>query len=345
MSDLNIIVKDLARGVGFDLVGIAKANSPSEAKFFQKWLDAGFAGSMNYLTNRLEERLNLDKVLSGVKSVIVCGLAYNTKEEKSIDNLDQSIAWISRYAWGVDYHIVLKKMLHEFNELLQQQIKKPFQFKIYVDTGPVLEKVYAYRAGLGWFGKNSCLLNKELGSYFFLGVMLTDLEIESDFPKTEHCGTCSKCIDACPTGAIVAPKVVDSRKCISFQTIENHQGIPNSVRNGSGNNLYGCDICQEVCPWNDKATKSKMEEFLPSEHLFQPKIAELVEMISEKYPQGFAKSPLKRPKQKGLLRNLINVIGNSREKKYISLLNSIDHKNDQILIDSIDWAVSKLNQT
>ena len=280
-----------------------------------EWLNSGFGASMDYLTQKIHERLNIEVLLPGLKSVIVLGLAYNTKSEKSIDLKDHSKGWISRYAWGMDYHFVMGKMMAGMVEKIQREISSPFRYKYYVDTGPVLEREYAYQGGLGWFGKNSCILNKHYGSYFFIGVILTDLKIAPDKPVTEFCGDCTFCMDACPTGAIIAPKIVDSRKCISYHTIENRGSIPEQIQKKIGRNIFGCDICQEVCPWNNKAQIWDKEEFKPKDSFFQPELTELFSLISENYPESVFKSPLKRSKQSEMLRNISLVIENNRPNK------------------------------
>ncbi len=315
MSNLTPLVKSLAYDAGFELAGIVSSQVHPETGYFVEWLNSGFGASMDYLTQKIHERLNIEVLLPGLKSVIVLGLAYNTKSEKSIDLKDHSKGWISRYAWGMDYHFVMGKMMAGMVEKIQREISSPFRYKYYVDTGPVLERVYAYRGGLGWFGKNSCILNKQYGSYFFIGVILTDLKIAPDQPVSEFCGDCTFCMDACPTGAIIAPKIVDSRKCISYHTIENRGSIPELIQKKIGRNIFGCDICQEVCPWNNKAQIWDKEEFKPKDHFFQPELTELFNLISENYPESVFRSPLKRSKQGGLLRNINIAMANAKSAK------------------------------
>ena len=344
MSELNLLVKSIAKNVGFELAGIASPEVPPETRYYTQWLNSGFGASMDYLKHRTFERLNPKELLPGLKSIIVCGLAYNTKSEKSIDMKDSTRGWISRYAWGTDYHFVVKKMLNRLIEQIQNEISQPLSYKCYVDTGPLLERVFAYRAGLGWFGKNSCLLNKKYGSYFFLGVILTDLEMAEDQTLPGFCGDCTFCIDACPTKAIVAPMLVDSRKCISYHTIENRDSIPDIIKDKIDRNIFGCDICQEVCPWNNKALLSEKDEFKPKEYFFQPELIELFRLIYEKYPESVRRSPLKRSKQRGLLRNLFITMGNSGSKKILSSINSAELRNIEDLREVNNWAISKLSQ-
>jgi len=308
---LEALIKQLAHGLGFDLVGITSSQVQPEVKYFESWINSGYHASMDYLSNRTYERLHPESIFENLKSIIVCGLNYNTRKEKSVDLNDQAKGWISRYAWGTDYHIIMENMLDQLIEQLQQEVVIPFQFKKHVDTGPILERVYAYHAGIGWFGKNSCILNKKFGSYFFIGVILTDLDLNPDQLVSEHCGDCNLCLEACPTQAIVSPKVIDSRKCISYLTIENRNEISNSLKQKIGNHIFGCDICQEVCPWNSKSTLSSVSYFKPRDQFFKPDLKTFYNLVNENYPNYFQKSPLKRAKQKGLLRNTRNAIENS----------------------------------
>lgn len=324
------------------MVGIAAAAPSPESSYFTDWVHSGYAASMKYLTRRMEERLEMRRLIPGVRSVIVCGLLYNTRGEKSIDRCNRLQAWVSRYAWGYDYHRVVAGMLAHLLERLRRTCGVSFQSRVYVDTGPVLEKVYAYRAGLGWFGKNSCILNKRFGSYFFLGVILTDLKIEPGQPERDHCGDCTLCVDACPTGAIVVPRVVDSRRCISYQTIENREEVPEFIRPQMGGNVFGCDICQEVCPWNRKAPRTSNPVFQPRSHLFQPEIAEMIPWIRDEYPSGLRASPLKRAKRAGLLRNLMIATANSGAPELLPLLYSLRSQEEIPFRSTLEWAIAKL---
>ena len=304
-------IKQIVREEGIPLVGIAGAGSYPEMSYFARWLRAGYAAGMHYMARRKSERLNISRLLPGVRSVIVCGWPYNTRRERSIDQADPRRGWISRYAWGEDYHSVFRKKLREVDSKLHQILHREFESRIFVDTGPVLERVFAYRAGLGWFGKNSCLLHPQWGSYFFLGVILTTLELRADRPLPDRCGTCRRCLEACPTGALVVPKLLDSRLCISYQTIENRGEIPQELVPRLGRNLFGCDICQEVCPWNQKAPLTEEPAFQPRNGFLAPRLDRFFLQVLQEYPAAFKNSPLKRAKQKGLLRNTVIAIGNS----------------------------------
>jgi epoxyqueuosine reductase len=242
-------IKNKAYDLGFDLVGIAPLGPFPESNFYPRWLENGYAGDMHYLDRQKHAKLQPDSVLPGAKSVIVCAINYNTR--KPYTQLDSLRAWISRYAWGVDYHDSVGRKLKAFAAWIEESA--PQRTRAYVDTGPLLERVYAKYAGIGWFGKNTCIINQRSGSWLFLGCILTDLEIQHDAPAPDRCGTCTRCLDACPTGALVAPYILDSRKCIAYSTIELRGEIPEAHRHEIGHHLFGCDICQDVCPWNRKA--------------------------------------------------------------------------------------------
>lgn len=337
-------IKELARNIGFDLVGIAGVKHYPEMNVFRTWLDAGYAGEMDYL-HKIEPRINPERLLPGAKSIISCGCLYDTDKRRSIEATDRQRAWISRYAWNVDYHFVLSKMLDRLVELIKTELGLSFAYRRYVDTGPLLERVLAHHAGLGWFGKNSCLIHPKLGSYFFIGEIITDLSLDPDNPVPDYCGSCTRCIDACPTGAIVEDGVIDSRKCISYQTIENKSTIPEDIREGIGHHFFGCDICQEVCPWNSKSPLSQHSEFRPKEQMFYPELEGLGSRIVDEYPEAFRKSPLKRPKQRGLLRNFLVVAGNSNDPEMIPILEEIEVERDEMLSELKAWAIKKLKSS
>src|SRR5437868_2013048 len=232
-------IKSAARSLGFDLVGVAPIGPFPETGFYSEWLDRGYAGEMKYLERQKAARLQPESILSAARSVIVCAMNYNTPQPYT--TLDRARAWISRYAWGLDYHDTLKKKLQELAAWIEEN--GPHHTRCYVDTGPLLERVYAKYAGIGWFGKNTCIINQGVGSWLFLGCIITDLELTYDAPPPDRCGTCTRCIDACPTHAILEPYVIDSRKCISYTTIELRGAIPEQNRAGIGHHLFGCDIC------------------------------------------------------------------------------------------------------
>ncbi|MFN3362169.1 MAG: tRNA epoxyqueuosine(34) reductase QueG [Pseudanabaenaceae cyanobacterium] len=289
-------VKDYALRLGFTKVGIAPALQGEEVARLQAWLDRGYHADMEWMRN--PKRQDIQQVLPGVKSVISVALNYYTPHKHS-----QEGAKISRYAWGKDYHKVLGKKLKQLATWLEQQA--PCQTRYYVDTGPLLEKAWAERAGIGWIGKHSNLITKDYGSWLFLGEVLTTLPLEPDRPHTEHCGTCIRCIVACPTQAIVAPFVVDARKCIAYHTIENRAPtLPPDIVANLQNWVAGCDICQDVCPWNRKfAQPTTVAEFQPYPHNLNPSAAELAAMTEAEWEKRFAGSALRRIKPAQWQRN------------------------------------------
>ncbi|MEE9169726.1 MAG: tRNA epoxyqueuosine(34) reductase QueG [bacterium] len=344
MRDLKEKIKNIAIEVGFDLVGVARVEEYPEMAAFLNWVESGYGADMSYLTDKTSPRINPDEVLPGAKSVISCGLLYNTNPDRSIDMNSTNHAWVSRYAWGKDYHYIVGEKLGDLVGRMSIELPQPFSHRCYVDTGPVLERTFAYHAGLGWFGKNSCLINPKHGSYFFIGEILTDLALEPDRETSDFCGSCTRCIDACPTNAIVADGVVDSRKCISYHTIENRGTIPESIRADMGHHIFGCDICQEVCPWNVKSPLSQESEFMPRAYMFHPTFGSLADRIMKHYPDAFPKSPLKRPKQAGLLRNLFIVIGNKGNSDFLPLLDEISVDGDEILRETREWAIKQIRE-
>src|SRR6266705_6519875 len=264
-------IVDQAKSLGFELCGVARAERVPELDQTSEWLARGYAGEMKYLAD--PRRSDPRSVLPGIQSVIVCLLNYNTAQPlstaPSVLGADgEPHGWISRYAWGDDYHEVLRDRLDGLVEYLRERFTEPFETRAYVDTGPIQERVLAKYAGLGWLGKNTLLLNQMLGSFFFLGVILTTLDLEptlgaNELPPPDLCGSCRRCLDACPTQAFVEPYVMDARKCISYLTIELGGSIHKEFRELMGNHVFGCDICQDICPWNRRAPVSTLAQFQP----------------------------------------------------------------------------------
>jgi epoxyqueuosine reductase len=331
-------VKEKARSLGFDLVGVAPLGSFPETAFYPKWLESGYAGEMQYLERQKTAKLKPESVFSGAKSVIVCAMNYNAARPGT--QFDRLHAWISRYAWGEDYHDTLKRKLEQLAEWIEH--KSPHRTRAYVDTGPLLERVHAKYAGIGWFGKNTCIINQQMGSWLFLGCILTDLEVESDSPVPDRCGSCTRCIDACPTKAIVDPYVLDSRKCIAYTTIELRGEISPADREGIGQHLFGCDICQDVCPWNRKAPHSENPVFAPKPGLFWPEIDQLLDLGEDDWRNLVRGTSMKRAKIKGLLRNLMVVVGNSGVRDFLPKLRKFLAHDDEHVRSHAQWAVKKL---
>jgi epoxyqueuosine reductase len=292
-------VKQQARALGFDKVGIASAANPPDWAGLRAWLAAGMAADMAWMAD--PRRQNLELVLPGVQSLICVALNYYTPTPHS---RDPAKGKISRYAWGRDYHRVLGRRLKQLHLWMQAQFPN-YQGRFYVDTGPVAEKPWAMQAGLGWIGKNSLLLTREYGSWVFLGVILTTLKLVPDRPHTAHCGTCTRCLEACPTQAIVSPGVVDSRRCIAYHTLESHaERIPAEIAQNLHNWVAGCDICQEVCPWNQRfARPSPLPDFQPYPWNVAPDLQELARIGDEEFDRRFPASALRRLKAHRLRRN------------------------------------------
>jgi epoxyqueuosine reductase len=301
-------IRAQAYGLGFDLVGMATLGSMETAHHFEQWLDRGYAGDMHYLPKWAHKRRDSRLPYEGVRSAIVVAMSYGGREPSGP---------VARYARGDDYHDVLDAKLRDLHAWISAELGREVRGRAYVDTGPLLERDLARRAGLGWFGKNTMLVSPKLGSFFFLGALLVDLELAPDEPfASDHCGTCTRCIDACPTQAIVEPRVLDATRCISYLTIEAKGDIPLVLREFVGELIYGCDICQDVCPWNEKFSRA-----LPEGSPFAAREAiagkdartlarELVAMTQEEFSEKFRRSPMKRAKLRGLQRNATVVLGN-----------------------------------
>ena len=251
-------------------------------------------------------------------------------------------AWISRYAWGEDYHEILKAKLERLARSIEEQ--SPTRTRTYVDTGPLLERVFAKYAGIGWFGKNTCIINEKTGSWLFLGCIITDVEFGYDAPVPDRCGTCTRCIDACPTGAILEPYVLDSRKCISYTTIELRGEIAEDSRKGIGHHLFGCDICQDVCPWNRRAPQSSDPAFQPKQDLFWPELERLLDLNDDEWHSLIRGTAMKRAKVKGLLRNLMIVSGNSGARQLLPKLRKYLAHADEYVRSHADWAIKSLSR-
>ncbi len=363
-------ISNRARELGFGLSGVVHAGNFPELARAGEWLERGYAGEMKYLSD--ERRGDLQRAMPGIQSVIVCGLTYNTAHPRTGQAADQihpgeagkevPRGWISRYAWGADYHEVLREKLELLLAGLRAQCPQQFEARVYADTGPVNERVLAKYAGLGWLGKNTLLLNQELGSFFFLGLILTTLDLHpsletADASPADRCGTCRKCIDACPTQALVEPYVMDARKCISYLTIELRGEIPGEFRTAIGHHVFGCDICQDVCPWNRHAPISPSAEFQPrrfgtEQSLFAPNLEWLASLDEQEFRNRFQGSPIKRTKWKGLVRNACIALGNTNyagktetRERVLTRLSELAASNDSVISESAQWAVSRIQET
>ncbi|HYX68009.1 MAG TPA: tRNA epoxyqueuosine(34) reductase QueG [Terriglobales bacterium] len=348
--DIVEALKHAARDAGFDLCGIAPVSPNRELDFFPGWIESGYAGEMRYLESRDDQgrlkRAALEHVAPWARSVIVCALNYNSAAPQSSDPAAPGRGWISRYAWGgADYHDVVMSRLRSVETLLATSLPGSLQTRCYVDTGPLVERVFAKYAGIGWIGKNTCILNQQLGSWLFLGVILTSLELQPDLPAPDRCGSCTRCLDACPTHAFLGAHQLDATKCISYLTIEKRGAIPEELREGMGRHVFGCDICQEVCPWNRKAPVTTLADFQPQPELVNPALEWLAQMSEEDFRSRFRGSPLKRAKRAGLRRNAIVALGNSGDRRFLPLLRDLAADPDPNLSSHAQWALRRLQET
>ncbi len=347
-------IKNAAKDVGFDASGIAPVRDFPELSHFPEWIAAGRAGEMKYMEARDEsgklKRASLKSAAPWARSVIVCALNYNTDYPYSTNFKNPESGWIARYAWGKeDYHDSVLGKLRKIETQLKESVPSEITTRCYVDTGPLVERVYAKYAGVGWIGKNTCIINQKLGSWLFLGVILTSLELESvaDIPAPDRCGSCTRCIDACPTDALLDPYQLDATKCISYLTIEKRGEVPEEIREGMGRHLFGCDICQDVCPWNRKSPASAAPEFQPREGLVNPALAWLAEISEEEFRQKFRGSAIRRAKRTGLRRNAVIALGNSGDMTFLSLLKKLseDQAQDSVVREHAQWAKNKLESS
>lgn len=335
--NLALELRERALALGFDKAGVAPVGPLDRAEFYREWLRSGFHGGMTYMAADPERRLDATRLLPGARSVVCVAKSYYTAAAPTDD---PRTGRVSRYAWGDDYHDVLSGKLKELCGLLESRGAKA---KACVDTSAVLEKLRARRAGLGWQGKHTNLLARDLGSWFFLGEILTDAELEPDAPHAkDHCGSCTRCIDVCPTGAIVAPYVLDSRRCISYLTIEHRGPIPRELRPLMGNLIFGCDLCQDVCPWNRFARVAPEAAFLPRAGNVAPALIGLLSMTEEEFRRRFRGSPVLRAKYGGFLRNVCVALGNGGDPAAVPHLRRALAHPDPLVREHAAWAIERL---
>jgi epoxyqueuosine reductase len=363
MNRLTDFVVERARALGFDLCGVARAEDFPELERLPEWLERGYAGEMRYLAD--SRRASPAVAMPGARSVIVCAINYNTAHPLSTESaasIEAGRGWISRYAWGEDYHRVLLEKLEALIAELRQKTRgaaaEGFEARAYVDTGPIVERVAATHAGLGWLAKNTCLINSEIGSWLFLGVILTSLDLlpslaDAEAPPADLCGNCRLCLDACPTGALVEPYVLDARLCISYLTIELRGPIPSELRAPIGRNVFGCDICQDVCPWNHRAPTGSAPEFEPrrlrDESLVAPKIELLLGLTEADFREAFRGSSIRRAKWRGLVRNACVAAGNSGLRpgdsghaEIVGRLKLLAASEDFLIAEHAQWALTRI---
>ncbi len=355
-----------ARGFGFDLCGVValtagkdpfgRDETPNEFARFAEWLARGYAGEMKYLHD--PRRADPRRILEDARSLIVVAMNYHASSPNpaaEIADKEAPRAWISRYAWGEDYHRVIEGRLQALIQEMRAHFSEPFEARAYVDTGPLLERVAAKYAGLGWLAKNTCLINAQLGSWLFLGVVITTLPLEAtlgpgEAPPADLCGSCTRCLDACPTKAFPQPYVLDARLCISYLTIELRGSIPEELRPKMGNAAIGCDICQDVCPWNRKAPVTALASFHPRDPLFSPEIERLASLSSQQFSTLFRGSAAKRAKWRGLVRNACVALANAdigrsspAHARIERLLDTLARSDDFLIAEHARWALSRIS--
>ena len=339
-SEITLMLKQEAHGLGFELVGACPAITPTGMTRFQQWLERGFDGEMKYLRGRLPAYADPAHVLPGVRSLLMLAMPYRTAEPQSPHSGEGRV---SRYAWSDhDYHDVIRQRLDQL--IAKWRILAPTaKIRGVVDSAPLLEREFAQLAGLGWVGKNTLLLNKLQGSWFFLAALLTDQELEYDMPhESDHCGTCRACLDACPTQAFPEPYVLDATRCISYLTIELRNPIRPDLRPAMGEWVFGCDVCQDVCPWNHRAPTGEEETFGPSEGMNPLPLADLFHLDDDSFRQRFRRTPLWRTRRRGLLRNAAIALGNQRHETAIEPLSRGIVDGDSLVRGASAWALGQI---
>jgi epoxyqueuosine reductase len=355
-------IKEKAYDLGFDLIGIAPADRAPHAEAYRRWLNQGYAAEMTWLGREPQRREDPRLVLPGARSVVVVGLSYFVLDPPAELWRDPSRGRIARYAWGLDYHEVMLPRLHELGEFVEKEVGRAVNRRVYVDTGPVLERGFAAQAGLGFIGKNTLLINPQIGSYLFLGEILVDVELEYDEPAPDGgascrkdlsglgaskrlgtCGACTRCLDICPTYAFPAPYILNSQRCISYLTIELKGAIPLELRPLMGNWIFGCDECQEVCPWVRRYSRPTHENFLNYDpEWVAPKLVDLMRLDETAFRARFKDTPILRAKRRGLLRNVAVALGNWGSPEALSVLEKALHDPELLIREHGAWAIEQI---
>ena len=363
-AELEQRLREIALGSGFDRMEIAPLSLPDsetvaeDAARFSAWVDAGRAGEMEYLKRRDEQgtllRSSVRVAMPWAQSVVICAMNYNASAPRSIEEAPPDTGWIARYAWSgsederghlrpADYHDELLGRLRLLEDAIKQHTD--CETRCYVDTGPLVERTIAARAGIGWIGKNTCVINQELGSWLLLGVIVTSLPVPHgsvSVAAADRCGSCTRCIDACPTNALVAPRQMDASRCISYLTIEKKGDIPVELREPMGRQVFGCDICQDVCPWNRRAPVAVKEGMTPREGLVNPPLAWLASLDAKGFREQFKGSPLERTRRKRLHRNVAVAMGNSDDPAFLPQLKLWSEGEDDVLVRTARWAMERI---
>ena len=332
-----------ANKLGFELVGITPAAQSETIARYRQWIENGYAGKMDYLERHLPLKADVRHLLAEAKSVISLAMNYYTLDPPKALAEDPARGQISRYAWGDDYHDVIRQRLSELVDFIKKTAETELKTRVCVDTAPIIEREYAQKAGIGWIGKNTNLIHWRSGSWYFLAEVLINIDLESDTaPLRGSCGTCTRCIEACPTDAIIEPNLLDSRLCISYLTIELKESIPKALRPKIGNLIFGCDICQEVCPWNSKAVPTDEPAFQPRDGNLTPKLLSLIGMTQQEFSRRFKGSPIKRTKRRGFLRNVLVAIGNWGEPRAVPALKDALTDDEPLVRSHAAWALGKI---
>ena len=337
-SELTSRIREEAGRLGFFKVGITAVRPLPRPEYLTEWISRGFHGEMRYLERQSPKRLDPGLVFAGARSILTLPINYRTEHDFSDEPLKGKI---SRYGWGEDYHITVKAPLEELLRLIRER-EPSAQGLCYVDTGPIMEKVWGAQTSLGWLGKHTNLITRARGSWFFIGIILLNLELEYDTPARDYCGKCNRCIQACPTGAIVAPYVLDARLCISYLTVELRGEIPVGLRPLIGNRIFGCDDCQEVCPWNRFASADSAPCFRPREENLMPDLAALIRITPEQFKLRFKNSPVLRATRDGLVRNVAIALGNSGRREAIPVLSDALQDSSPLVRSHAEWALERL---
>jgi epoxyqueuosine reductase len=339
-------IKQQAREIGFDLCGVAPAQAFPELAFFRTWLDRGYAGTMGYLPRSAERRSDVRRVMPSARTVVMTATNYNTGQAYSTERRDRTRGEVARYAWSTDYHEVIGRRLESLVGWMREQHDGELEARAFVDTGPVQERVYAQYAGLGWIGRNTCLINADAGSWLLLGAIICSLPLEPDAPGLDRCGTCALCLEACPTGALLEPHVLDATRCVSYLTIEYRGSIPADYREGIGNHIFGCDICQEVCPWNGAPIPTPDPSWSSRDDLNVASLIDLWRRTDAALEAYIGGSPLTRAGVRGLRRNVAVALGNSGDPRALAALDephaADSCASDPLVLSHVAWAKSKL---
>lgn len=344
---LKYALKTEAYRLGFTLFGVTTPEPPATFPVYLTWLEHGRHGSMAYLAadRAVARRTDLHLILPDVRSVVVLGLRYPRPTDLPAGSAPGLHGRVAAYAWGADYHDQIPPRLEQLTEFLQKQVRHPVAHKSYTDTGPILERDLASRAGLGWMGKNTCLINPQAGSFFLLAELFINLELEPDLPfTTDHCGSCRRCIDACPTGCILPDRTLDARRCISYHTIENKGPIPAELRPQLGAWVFGCDICQQVCPWNERFASSEFDPGLnPQPQIARPDLLAALSLTPQAFNRQFKGSPILRARRRGYLRNTAVALGNLRDAKAVpALAITLQSESEPLVRAHAAWALGQI---